>query len=180
MRINYKEVPSNIRLLHSLNYKKITSKSSDVVLTSENSLEFIKNTVYKMVKTCLNDGGVGLAAPQIGILKKIVVIKEFIDQNSWNNYTDFFNVYINPKIIQNKESNLWEFNESCLSVPGASFPIKRYNEIIISYWYYDSTEENFRFMEEKLEGYLARVLLHEYDHLQGISIVDRYKQSKKS
>jgi len=178
MRLHTKNIPNNIRLIHPLNYKKITNKAIDVDLNKKDSKEFIENLAYKMIKTCIFDGGIGLAAPQLGIPKKIIVIKEFVDPNTWGNYTDYFNVYINPKIILNKESNLWEFNESCLSVPGTNLPIKRYNEIIISYWFYDFVEDKFKFIEENINGYLARVLLHENDHLLGISILDRFNKQK--
>jgi len=178
MRINSKNLPNNIRLLHAISHKRIT-KASEVNLEAENIKEFIDNLSYKMIKTCLVDGGIGLAAPQLGIPKKVIVVKEFVNQEIWDDYTDFFNVYINPKITQNNKSDLWEFNESCLSVPGASLPIKRHNEIIISYWSYNFIEERFKFIEDNIKGYLARVLLHEYDHLNGISILDRYRNQNK-
>ena len=130
-----------------------------------------------MVKTCINDGGVGLAAPQLAIPKKVIVVKEFMNPRLWD-FTDYFNLYINPTYSLIKESGEWEFEESCLSVPGRSLNIYRCNEINASYWTYDNRGE-LVFIEEKLEGYLARVFLHETDHLLGISILDRFNNQAK-
>lgn len=176
MRINKKEIPGNTRSLHAINYKKILTKSTDVNILKKENVDFVKNLAYKMAKTCLNDGGVGLAAPQLGIPKKVIVIKEFMNENMWDSYTENFLVFINPKLIVNQDSEEWTFDESCLSVPGKTLPIKRKSEIIVQYW--ELIEDDFAFKEEKMEGYLARVFLHEYDHLLGISIIDRFKKQK--
>ena len=109
-------------------------------------------------------GGVGIAAPQIGINKRVLIIEYF--QNEINRYQDIgdcpLKVIINPRIsaIDNAWSN---FNEGCLSLPGLRGEVSR--PAAISYQYYDQFA-NLHQGEDS--GFFARVLQHECDHLDGI------------
>jgi len=177
MRLDIKNMPEKVKLIHSIPYRKIFGTAQDVNLQNDSIKDFIANVSWKMVNTCIKDGGVGLAAPQISIPKKIIIIKEFTNPQLWD-FTDVFNVYINPKSIPNRESGEWLFEESCLSVPGQNYEISRTNKTNVSYWKFNS-DGKLEFVEEELEGYHARIFLHEYDHLHHISIVDRYNQQQK-
>lgn len=137
-----------------------------------------------MVATCLTDDGIGLAAPQIGIFKSVILIAELTEHNT---QTGEFKLYINPawepfrssdddpeinKALSEKVGD-WE---SCLSVPDKKFWIERFDPVIATWFEYDTALEHWSFKRELLKGYKARVFQHECDHLEGRSIVDRWNQ----
>ncbi len=99
--------------------------------------------------------GVGLAAPQVGISQQIFVADA----------GDGPIAIINPKIL--KKSGSAKMEEGCLSIPGINLKVRRAQEIIVQY-----IDENNQKVERKLTELLARVFLHEYDHLQGKLIID--------
>ncbi|MDP8265770.1 MAG: peptide deformylase [Candidatus Aceula meridiana] len=105
---------------------------------------------------------IGLAAPQIGVSKQIFII----------DLGDGPSVFVNPKISnpQGKE----EMDEGCLSFPGLSFKIKRPKSISMDY-----TDENGEERHIECEGFLARVILHEYDHLHAKMIIDYASDKEK-
>lgn len=103
--------------------------------------------------------GVGLASPQIGWPFRVFIYKETLQSEP--------TVAINPYAIAEigEESEL--FTEACLSCPGIEKEMRRFSKI--NFYYYD---ENFNFIEKRLEGFAAIVVQHELDHLDGILIVD--------
>lgn len=111
--------------------------------------------------------GVGLAAPQVGISKRLVVIDIRGDDSL------LFKM-INPEIIY-RSDNLIESEEGCLSVPNIRETIYRNEEIIVKYY-----DENFEEREVKANGLLARCLQHELDHLDGKLYFDRLSRLKRS
>ena len=116
--------------------------------------------------------GVGLAAPQIGLSIRLFVIDAtpFLDDE---NMDDFELKFINPKIIE-ENGNLWEFNEGCLSIPEIREDVSRRSKIVIEYF-----DENFQSNKLKLSGLAARVVQHEYDHIEGILFIDHLSSLKK-
>ncbi len=115
----------------------------------------VKKLIEDMAKTMGKNNGVGLAAPQVGILKRIIVFET----------PDGPKGFINPKILKKqKETEIME--EGCLSFPGLFLKIKRAKEIEI-----EALDENGG--KIKVQGFLARVLQHEIDHLDGILFIDR-------
>jgi len=117
----------------------------------------IKVLVLDMIETMNTYKGVGLAAPQVGVLKRIIVIK--IDDKDIP--------LINPLITgKSKETDLLE--EGCLSLPGRSLEIKRFTGVDVKALDIDGNELNI-----KLEGLVARIFQHELDHLDGKLILDR-------
>ena len=123
----------------------------------------------KMIKIMLEAPGVGLAANQIGILKKIVTVNI---KDSKDN--DCIDVLFNPTIsFYSKETILME--EGCLSLPQQYADIERSEEIIIKY-----TNERNEQVEEKKSGFEARVLQHEIDHLHGKLFVDHLSSLKRN
>jgi len=124
--------------------------------------------------------GVGLAAPQIGLSVRLFVIDatpflddENMDDFELNSIKNFKKVFINPKIIE-ENGILWEFNEGCLSIPEIREDVSRRSKIIIEYF-----DENFQSNKLKLSGLAARVVQHEYDHIEGILFIDHISSLKK-
>jgi peptide deformylase len=126
-----------------------------------------------MFETMYKAEGVGLAAPQIGLNDRILVIdlSPYKDQDPACN--DFKKVFINAHIIEKDgEENTME--EGCLSIPNIHEKVPRFNQIRIQY-----LDENLQPHDEVYTGYKARVIQHEYDHLDGILFVDHISGLRK-
>lgn len=120
---------------------------------------------YNMVETMRNADGVGLAGPQVGISKRIIVVED-VD----NNRSAF--VLINPKVVKKKGRS--HFCEGCLSVPGIMSDVLRPESVIVEALNLDG--EGIRL---DTKGLLARILQHEIDHLDGILFIDRISFLKR-
>ena len=133
------------------------------------SIEDIKIANH-MMEAMLKAPGVGLAANQVGILKQIVTINfEDKENNKKINYMLF-----NPSIIQySKETSLME--EGCLSLPDQYADVERPKEIILEYM-----DEKEKVIKKQLDGYEARILQHEIDHLSGKLFVDYLSSLKRN
>lgn len=132
-----------------------------------------KELVDNMFETMYNADGVGLAAPQVGLEDRILVIdlEPLADQDPV--FADFKKVMVNPHIIESDgEETLVE--EGCLSLPGIHERVPRKDRIRIQY-----LDENFTPHDEIFEGYLARVIQHEYDHLEGKLFIDHISAIRK-
>ena len=111
-----------------------------------------------MFETMYSADGIGLAAPQIGISLRIFVIDgASLDEKDLE---DFKRVFINPQIIT-VTGNFWEFKEGCLSIPNINEFVSRIEEITISYY-----DENWKFHTDRFSGMKARIIQHEYDHIE--------------
>jgi len=124
-----------------------------------------ENLVEDMLETMYANEGIGLAAPQVGILKRILVLD--VGNGS--------RAFINPEIINNRGKVVSE--EGCLSIPGVFVKVKRFEEVTVKAQ--NVNGENFTI---KATGILARCLQHEIDHLSGILILDRenfWQKAKK-
>ena len=133
-----------------------------------------------MFETMYNASGVGLAAPQIGLSIRLFIVdaKPFSEDESLsdlekNELESFKRVFINPQIIEENGIE-WDFNEGCLSIPDVHEDIFRKPEITVEY-----LDENFTPQKEKLSGLAARVVQHEYDHIEGVLFTDRISNLKK-
>ena len=140
----------------------------------------LNELISNMWETMYAAKGVGLAAPQIGLSIRLFVIDatpflddENMDDFELNSIKNFKKVFINPKII-NENGSLWEFNEGCLSIPEIREDVSRRSKIIIEYF-----DENFQFHRLELSGLAARVVQHEYDHIEGILFTDHISSLKK-
>ena len=124
----------------------------------------------QMMQTMINAPGVGLAANQVGILKQIVTINfEDKQNNKQSKYTLF-----NPSIIKySKEKIIME--EGCLSLPEQYADIKRPKDIVVEY-----IDENKKIVKKAVDGYEARILQHEIDHLSGKLFVDYLSSLKRN
>jgi peptide deformylase len=140
----------------------------------------IDELLENMFETMYNASGVGLAAPQIGLSIRLFIVdaKPFSESESLSEpekkeLESFKRVFINPQIIEENGIE-WDFNEGCLSIPDVHEDIFRKPEITVEY-----LDENFTLQKEKLSGLAARVVQHEYDHIEGILFTDRISSLKK-
>ncbi len=132
----------------------------------------LQQLIADMFETMYNANGVGLAAPQIGKSIRLFIVdaSPFAedDEDGENEHLkDFKKVFINP-IIEDETGEEWGFNEGCLSIPGIREEVFREEKIKISYY-----DENFNFFEEEYDGFAARVIQHEYDHIEGVLFTDK-------
>ncbi|MFV0540010.1 MAG: peptide deformylase [Aestuariibaculum sp.] len=136
--------------------------------------------IDNMFDTMYNAYGVGLAAPQIGLPIRLFVIDtspfaedEDLNEEEQNNLKNFKRVFINAKITR-EEGEEWSFNEGCLSIPDVREDVYRKPDITIEY-----LDENFNARTETFSGLMARVIQHEYDHIEGILFTDKLSSLKK-
>ncbi len=130
--------------------------------------------IEDMFDSMYHSNGVGLAAPQINKSIRLFVIDASPYEEHDPLCKDFKRVFINARIVR-QEGEPWEFEEGCLSVPGINEYVKR--EPVIYMSYYDS-EWNYH-EEERFEGMPARIIQHEYDHIEGVVFVERLPQIRK-
>ena len=139
----------------------------------------LKELISNMYDTMYSAKGVGLAAPQIGKSIKIFIIDTSpflkIDDDEIKDYevSSVKQTFINPTILD-KTGEFWSFEEGCLSIPHIREGVKRKSEIKIEYY-----DENFNFKKNDFSGIVARVIQHEYDHIQGILFTDKLTSFKK-
>ena len=127
-----------------------------------------------MLETMYADKGVGLAAPQVGVSRRVIVI-DTEQRDEDGNYKPGKPMYlINPEIVYKSEEMIL-FCEGCLSVPGQSAEVERHQKIKVRYLDYDGKE-----CEIEAEDYPAVVLQHEIDHLDGILYIDRLSRLKRN
>ncbi|HUH47387.1 MAG TPA: peptide deformylase [Arenibacter sp.] len=136
--------------------------------------------VANMWETMYNANGVGLAAPQIGLAIRLFIIDtspfsddEDLSEEERNALKDFKRVFINAK-IEEETGKEWLFNEGCLSIPDIREDVARKDTLTISY-----LDGDFNFRKETYNGLLARVIQHEYDHIEGILFTDKLSTLKK-
>jgi len=174
MQFDYNSIPDGIKLIKPLHYKKIVSKSQPINLEDPDLFEKMEKLGWRLVKSCVDGGGIGLAAPQIGIPLQAFVGVEFIKPYIWQ-FTGKINLFINPEFVIVKGTDRTSFPEQCLSVPGKTLNIKRPRVVSASWWGFDKNGklEQYR---ETLEGYPSTLFQHELDHLNLITIIDLYER----
>lgn len=137
------------------------------------SYEKLTELIATMYETMEVSDGVGLAAPQIGLSIRLFVIDATAMEEDYPEAANFKHTFINPTIIE-ESGEEWFFNEGCLSVPGLREDVSRKSTIKIKYY-----DEKFHEKIEIFSGICARVIQHEYDHLEGKLFVDRINPLKK-
>lgn len=140
----------------------------------------LKETIANMYDTMYNAYGVGLAAPQVGLPIRLFVIDttpfsddEDMSEADQKKMNGFKRTFINAKIIK-EEGEEWSFNEGCLSIPDVREDVYRKPLVTIEY-----CEEDFVMKTEVFDGLIARVIQHEYDHIEGILFTDKIASLKK-
>lgn len=135
----------------------------------------LKQLIQDMFQTLDNSNGVGLAAPQIGKAIRLVVIDLDILKDEFPEYEGFRKVFINAHILEYDDTQESRMEEGCLSIPGLSENVVRPTRIHVKYM-----DENLVEHDEWVEGYKARVMQHEFDHLEGIMYVDKVNALRKN
>ena len=134
----------------------------------------LQQLIKDMFETMYHSDGVGLAAPQIGRNIRLVVITLDPLKDDYPEYAGFNKAYINPHILEYDDTKTESMEEGCLSLPGIHEPVRRPTRILVAY-----DDEQFQHHEEWVEGYLARVMQHEFDHLDAHLFVDRISPLRK-
>ena len=154
----------------------ILKKKAQIV---EKNYPDLKSLISNMFETMYHASGVGLAAPQIGKSIRLFIIdtsafdnKDFEETSGFKTAT-LKKVFINPEII-NESGEAKPFEEGCLSIPNVREIINRKSEIKLSYF-----DENFVHHQESFNGIIARVIQHEYDHIEGVLFTDKVSPFKK-
>ena len=134
----------------------------------------LKQLIQDMYDTLDRSEGIGLAAPQIGLDIRLVVINLDIISEDFPEYKGYIHTFINPYIEEYDESESDIMEEGCLSLPGAHESVKRPKRIRVTY-----LDEDFQEHDEWVTGYLARVMQHEFDHLDGVVFTDHLTGLRK-
>ena len=122
--------------------------------------------IANMFETMYGAHGVGLAAPQIGLSIRLFVIDATSFAEDEPALKDFKKVFINAEILE-ENGEKWSFNEGCLSIPDVREDIDRKQNVTIAYF-----DENWEEHEETFSGLAARIIQHEYDHIEGKLFTD--------
>lgn len=142
----------------------------------------LETLIEDMFETMYRAKGVGLAAPQIGKNIRLFIVdgSPFSEKEEGEDddpralgIENFKKVFINP-IIEEEEGEEWSFQEGCLSIPKIRENVSRKSDIVISYY-----NENWELKEERYSGYAARIIQHEYDHIEGVLFTDYLSPLKR-
>ena len=140
----------------------------------------LDETILNMYESMYGAHGVGLAAPQVGLSIRLFIVdtSPFADDEEYSveeqeKLKDFKRTFINAKIIEETGVE-WSFNEGCLSIPNVREEVLRKPVIKVEY-----LDENFNTHTETFDGLIARVIQHEYDHIEGILFTDKVSTLKK-
>ena len=134
----------------------------------------LETLLKDMWETLAESEGIGLAAPQIGKSIRVVVIDLDVISDDMPEYKDFRHAFINAHIIEYDESEIDSMEEGCLSLPAIHEKVVRPKRIHVKW-----LDEQLQPHDEWIEGYLARVMQHEFDHLDGKMFVDRVSSLRK-
>ena len=140
----------------------------------------LNELIANMYETMYTAFGVGLAAPQIGLPLRLFLVDtapfaedEVFTPEEQEELKAFKKTFINARILK-EEGDEWPFNEGCLSIPDVREDVFRKPDITIEYF-----DENFKKHKETYGGLIARVIQHEYDHIEGILFTDKLSSLKK-
>jgi peptide deformylase len=129
--------------------------------------------IENMWETMYNANGVGLAAPQVGLAIRLFIVDTAQVMEEGKEAEGIKKVFINAEILE-EEGEPWIYEEGCLSIPHINGDVERLPEVRIHY-----LDENFEAHEETFSGINARVIQHEYDHIEGILFLDHLKPLKR-
>lgn len=133
----------------------------------------LKELIANMHETMDAAEGVGLAAPQIGLPIRVVVVNLDVLSDEFPEFKGYRKAFINPHILETS-GELEDMEEGCLSLPGIHENVKRAGKIHVTY-----LDEDLQPHDEMVEGYLARVMQHEFDHLDGKMFIDHISTLRK-
>lgn len=134
----------------------------------------LEKFISDMFETMYATDGIGLAAPQVNRSIRIFIVDGTPYVDKMPEMSDFKKVFINPIIIEETGKEV-TMDEGCLSIPGIREDVTRKPGLIIEYY-----DENWNLKEEKYTGFQARIIQHEYDHLEGILFTDKISPLRKT
>lgn len=134
----------------------------------------LEKLIADMFETMYGAHGVGLAAPQVGLSIRLFVIDATSFAEDEPDLKEFKKAFINAEIMEEKGEK-WDFNEGCLSIPDIREDISRQESITIAYY-----DENWIRLQETYTGLAARIIQHEYDHIEGKLFVDKLSPLRKA
>lgn len=135
--------------------------------------EGLKSLIGDMFETMYDSNGIGIAAPQIGLSIRLFIIDGTVIEDEPST-KDLKKIFINAEILEEFDTP-WDYEEGCLSIPFIRVNVKRPAQITIRY-----CDENFIEKTETYDGIAARIIQHEYDHIQGILFTDRINPLKRN
>lgn len=149
----------------------VLKRKADEISASYTDLQSI---IKNMWQTMYNASGVGIAAPQVGLSIRLFVVDTIqLNEKKKSNFQGIKKVFINPTILS-ETGDEWKYEEGCLSIPGIREDVFRNQTIKIHYF-----DEDFNEFTEEYDDINARVIQHEYDHIEGILFTDKLKPLKR-
>lgn len=170
MDFDITKMPADTKPFKVLKADLIRMKSTLVDLSGGVTPEMVE-VLWRMVQTCIQDKGVGLAAPQVGIFKRLIVTKVLHREGI---YRAYFNPSWKPSFGAEKVKDV----EGCLSVPNRALKIERFDSVTAAHWEFVGGKPEQVFLA--LDSLPARIFQHEVDHLSGLTILDRHAQQRKT
>lgn len=170
MKFDYTDIPTNAKELKVLANEKLFNEKlvEDVDLADKKLFSKLEKLGWEMVSTCVAKSSLSLSAPQVGVFENIFVAIDFQKPNIWQ-FDGTYSLFINPVIVSADKSDIYSFPESCLSFKQNNV-VKRPRKIVMSYWYYNEKRQLKQSINEEFEGYPARLIQHEYDHVKALNI----------
>lgn len=159
-----------IRPIYLFGQAVLREQASDIDLAAK---EEIATLVADMKETLSKSEGCGLAAPQIGVSKRVLIVTGEGMEEVYPYLEGFRRTLINPEVIEESSSQC-TFNEGCLSVPGIYADVTRPSSIKVRYY-----DEELKPVEEEFDKFACRMIQHELDHLDGKLFVDRVAPIRK-
>ncbi len=145
----------------------LREKAVEVDIEQQKEREELTRLLEDMYETMKNADGCGLAAPQVGRSIRVLIVDGSDFTETYPELTDFIRRMINP-VFTFKSEEMCTYSEGCLSIPNIDADIERPKIVRIRYY-----DENFQEKEEEFDGFAARMLQHEMDHLDGVVFTDR-------
>lgn len=134
----------------------------------------LKKLVADMFDTMYESDGVGLAAPQVGLSIRLIVIDADVLKDTYPELEGVKLTLVNPELDILEDGQKVSRGEGCLSLPGLSETVSRYEKVRLNW-----LDEDFKEHEQVFEGFLARIIQHEYDHLEGKLYIDHISPIRK-
>ncbi|MFT7072166.1 peptide deformylase [Patiriisocius sp. Uisw_017] len=154
----------------------LRKECTDITLDYPNLDTLLEN----MFETMYAASGIGLAAPQIGLAIRLFLVDaspfaddEDMTEEEQAEVSDFKKIFINATVLK-EEGDEWAFNEGCLSIPDVREDVFRKATVSIEYY-----DESFKMHTETYSGIIARIIQHEYDHIEGVLFTDKLSVLKK-
>jgi peptide deformylase len=156
--------------LKIIKYGSPILRKKSAKITDSDNVALISENLFAVLK---KEGGLGLAGPQVGILKQVFIMDTSLLAEEDSSIAKIEKAIVNPEIIAFSKEKSY-YNEGCLSIPGIYEDVLRPETIDVRY-----DDINFNRIEERLDGIKARIFQHEYDHLKGVLFIDKLSPLKR-